>query len=43
MNPTLIAPKLLGIWARYIRDAQHLSQEALAAQCLCRYPDSSAF
>ncbi|MBR1090804.1 helix-turn-helix transcriptional regulator [Bradyrhizobium manausense] len=31
MNPTLIDPKMLGFWARCIRDAQHLSQEALAA------------
>jgi transcriptional regulator with XRE-family HTH domain len=31
MNATLIDPKLLGFWARCIRDAQHLSQEALAA------------
>jgi transcriptional regulator with XRE-family HTH domain len=31
MNHTLIDPKMLGFWARCIRDAQHLSQEALAA------------
>lgn len=31
MNTTLLDPKLLGFWARCIRDAQHLSQEALAA------------
>lgn len=31
MNPTLIDPKMLGFWARCIREAQHLSQEALAA------------
>jgi transcriptional regulator with XRE-family HTH domain len=31
MNTTLIDPKMLGFWARCIRDAQHLSQEALAA------------
>jgi transcriptional regulator with XRE-family HTH domain len=31
MNLTLIDPKMLGFWARCIREAQHLSQEALAA------------
>lgn len=31
MNATLIDPKMLGFWARCVRDAQHLSQEALAA------------
>jgi transcriptional regulator with XRE-family HTH domain len=31
MNRTILDPKLLGFWARCIRDAQHLSQEALAA------------
>lgn len=31
MNATLIDPKMLGFWAPCIREAQHLSQEALAA------------
>ncbi|MCP3446182.1 helix-turn-helix transcriptional regulator [Bradyrhizobium sp. CCGUVB14] len=31
MNITLLAPKMLGFWARCVRDAQHLSQDALAA------------
>ncbi|MGY3698653.1 transcriptional regulator with XRE-family HTH domain [Bradyrhizobium sp. USDA 3240] len=31
MNTPLIDPKMLGFWVRCIRDAQHLSQEALAA------------
>jgi DNA-binding transcriptional regulator YiaG len=31
MNRTILDPKLLGFWARCIRDAQNLSQEALAA------------
>ncbi|MFK4532163.1 transcriptional regulator with XRE-family HTH domain [Bradyrhizobium ottawaense] len=31
MKRTILDPKLLGFWARCIRDAQHLSQEALAA------------
>lgn len=30
MTTTLIDPKLLGFWARCVREAQHLSQEALA-------------
>lgn len=31
MNITLLDPKVLGLWARCVRDAQHLSQDALAA------------
>jgi transcriptional regulator with XRE-family HTH domain len=31
MNTTLLDPKLLGFWSRCVREAQHLSQEALAA------------
>src|SRR3954464_12947792 len=31
MNPTLVDPKMLGFWARCIREGQHLSQDALAA------------
>lgn len=31
MNITLLDPKMLGFWARCVRDAQHLSQDALAA------------
>ncbi|WP_024342645.1 helix-turn-helix domain-containing protein [Bradyrhizobium japonicum] len=31
MNTTLLDPKTLGFWARCVREAQHLSQEALAA------------
>ncbi|APO55364.1 helix-turn-helix transcriptional regulator [Bradyrhizobium diazoefficiens] len=30
MTTTLLDPKLLGLWARCVREAQHLSQEALA-------------
>lgn len=30
MTTTLLDPKLLGFWARCVREAQHLSQEALA-------------
>lgn len=30
MNTTLLDPKMLGVWARCVREAQHLSQEALA-------------
>jgi hypothetical protein len=31
MNTTLLDPKILGFWSRCVREAQHLSQEALAA------------
>jgi transcriptional regulator with XRE-family HTH domain len=31
MNVTILDPKLLGVWARCVREAQHLSQDALAA------------
>lgn len=31
MNTTLLDPKMLGFWARCVRETQHLSQEALAA------------
>jgi transcriptional regulator with XRE-family HTH domain len=31
MNTTLLDPKMLGFWCRGVREAQHLSQEALAA------------
>jgi DNA-binding transcriptional regulator YiaG len=31
MNTTILDPKLLGFWARCIRGATHLSQDALAA------------
>ena len=31
MNPTIIDPKMLGFWARCIREAQYLSEKALAA------------
>jgi transcriptional regulator with XRE-family HTH domain len=31
MNTTLLDPKTLGFWARCVRETQHLSQEALAA------------
>lgn len=31
MNTTLLDPKVLGFWARCVRETQHLSQEALAA------------
>ncbi|MBJ7402165.1 MAG: helix-turn-helix transcriptional regulator [Bradyrhizobium sp.] len=31
MTTTVLDPKLLGFWARCVREAQHLSQEALAA------------
>ena len=30
MATTILDPKLLGFWARCVREAQHLSQEALA-------------
>ena len=30
MTTTMLDPKLLGFWARCVREAQHLSQEALA-------------
>lgn len=31
MNTTLLDPKTLGFWARCVREAQHMSQDALAA------------
>jgi transcriptional regulator with XRE-family HTH domain len=31
MNTSLLDPKILGFWSRCVREAQHLSQEALAA------------
>ncbi|MBR1165025.1 helix-turn-helix domain-containing protein [Bradyrhizobium elkanii] len=31
MNTTLLNPRMLGFWARCVREAQHLSQDALAA------------
>jgi hypothetical protein len=30
MNPTILDPKLLGFWAKCVRETQHLSQDALA-------------
>ena len=30
MTTTMLDPKLLGFWARCVREAQHLSQEAIA-------------